>query len=1020
MTLMPTSNLHLDSDLRVPTPAPTDGAYVLDRNWVVIDINDQGLHHLGTDRAGAVGSDMWSLLPGLIGTECEQHYRLAMEERTVQEFVGPSAALQGCWLEVRIFPVPQGLAVHLRDITARVKVEERLRDREQLLSAIFSQSATGLAQVDLEGRFSLVNDAYCELTGYTREELMNLRMQDITHPEDLARNLKQLNEALGGGNRFIIEKRYVKPDGSIVWVANNVAVLRDALDRPIGIVAVTVDRTEARKAEEQLRESEERFRLMADVAPQIIWITDADGRTEFFNKQWSNYTGSAFFPGTAAEVAAQHVHPEDASATVSAFEEARRSGTTFQVEHRIRSKDGDYRWFLVRGEPYRDPQSETTLKWFGASVDIHDRKLAEATTNRLNETLAEQVAVRSAERDRLWNLSQDMLARADYSGMMSAVSPAWTWVLGWNEEELLSRGYATFMHPDDMPATLKAIARMHEDGQPARFENRIATADGGWKHIEWMVAPEPDGLHFIAVGRDLSAAKARETELRAAEQARQEADALYRTYFENTPEALFVLGVDEHDRFFVEEVNPAHEIGVGLKLTDIRGKRVDEILPPDVSRKVMETYRQVIETGQVVQYREIYDLNGEQQHWDTSLVPMRSSAGRIIRIIGSSRNVTRQVVAEETLRQSQKMEAIGSVTGGVAHDFNNLLTPIIGSLDMLARRGDGTEREKRLIDGALQSAERAKTLVQRLLAFARRQPLQSVAVDLHQLVDGMVDLFGATLGPTINVSADVPPGLPPAKADPNQIEMALLNLAVNARDAMPEGGELRVSARCHTISEHQGAELPAGEYVCLAVSDTGIGMDEGTRRRAIEPFFSTKGVGRGTGLGLSMVHGLASQLGGRLAIRSTPGEGTTIELWLPTSAEPTGKRQEPPTASISLGGQGTALLVDDEDLVRASTADMLIDLGWKVVEADSAEAALQVIKTAPAPDLLITDHLMPGMTGAELARCTHAVRPELPVLIVSGFADVDGIAPELPRLTKPFRKDELATSLSRLLGVSKQ
>jgi PAS domain S-box-containing protein len=704
---------------------------------------------------------------------------------------------------------------------------------------------------------------------------------------------------------------------------------------------------------------------------------------------------------------------------MAAFEEARRQHTTFAVEHRIRNHAGDYRWFLVRAEPYCDPQTGLPVKWFGASVDIHDRKLAEASLRRLNETLEEQVAARAAERDRLWNLSQDMLARAEYSGMMSAVSPAWEWVLGWNQAELLSRGYATFMHPDDMPATLAAIGRMGETGRPARFENRIATSDGGWKPIEWTVAPEPGGDSFIAIGRDLSAAKAREAELRIAEQARRDADALYRAYFENTPEALFVISVGEHGDYRVEEINPAHERGVGMKLADIRAKRIEDILPVETARKVIDAYDKVVRTGEIVQYREIFELGGEPQHWDTSLVPMRDASGQITRIMGSSRNMTRQIVAEETLRQTQKMEAIGSLTGGVAHDFNNLLTPIIGSLDMLSRKDEASEREKRLINGALQSAERARTLVQRLLAFARRQPLQPVPIDMRNLVESMVELVRSTLGPGIKVTTDIATDLPPAKAEANQVEMALLNLAVNARDAMPDGGELRITASTTTVPASGASTLSAGDYVCLAVADTGSGMDEQTRQRAIEPFFSTKGVGKGTGLGLSMVHGLAAQLGGELLVESAPSEGTCVRLLLPASTELPGDHQASTGKALPvLPVRGRALLVDDEELVRVSTADMLTDLGWIVVEADSAEAALELMTSPDKPGLLITDHLMPGMSGAQLAQQVRSTNPNLPVLLVSGYAESDGIPSDFPRLNKPFRKDELAASIATLVDSS--
>ncbi len=374
--------------------------------------------------------------------------------------------------------------------------------------------------------------------------------------------------------------------------------------------------------------------------------------------------------------------------------------------------------------------------------------------------------------------------------------------------------------------------------------------------------------------------------------------------------------------------------------------------------------------------------------------------------------------AEEALRQSQKMEAMGQLTGGVAHDFNNLLTPIIGSLDMLARRGVGSDRERRLIDGALQSADRAKTLVQRLLAFARRQPLQPTAVDVAKLVDGMAGLIGSTLGPTIDVRVNLAADLPPAKADPNQLEMALLNLAVNARDAMFGGGELTIAASRESVRSLHASGIRPGHYVRLCVSDTGAGMDDATRARAVEPFFSTKGVGKGTGLGLSMAHGLAAQLGGGLVINSALGRGTTVELWLPLSASVVEDNYRASDVVLLRNGLGKALLVDDEELVRLSTADMLTDLGYEVVEASSAEEALHLIHNGLVPDLLVTDHLMPGMSGAELAREVKAERPALPVLIVSGYAEAEGIDPDVARLTKPFRNAELAASLSALFPAS--
>jgi signal transduction histidine kinase/CheY-like chemotaxis protein len=371
--------------------------------------------------------------------------------------------------------------------------------------------------------------------------------------------------------------------------------------------------------------------------------------------------------------------------------------------------------------------------------------------------------------------------------------------------------------------------------------------------------------------------------------------------------------------------------------------------------------------------------------------------------------------AHEQLRQSQKLEAMGQLTGGVSHDFNNLLTPIIGSLDLLQRHGLGGERERRLIDRALQAADRAQVLVQRLLAFARRQPLQPVPVDIGALVTNMAGLVASTTGPQIEVVVDVGERLSPATADPNQIEMALLNLCVNARDAMPEGGTIRISVSTEAIAHRHCSGLEPGRYVRLSVADTGTGMDRATLAKAVEPFFSTKGVGRGTGLGLSMVHGLAAQLGGALTIQSQPGLGTNVEIWLPTSdasAAPSDATAEGKAERAA----GVVLLVDDEELVRASTADMLRDLGYTVLEANSARAALQRLDDGLRPDVLVTDHLMPGQTGPELARDVRLRFPHIHVLIISGFAELDAVEADLVRLTKPFRQADLARKLAELAG----
>ena len=370
--------------------------------------------------------------------------------------------------------------------------------------------------------------------------------------------------------------------------------------------------------------------------------------------------------------------------------------------------------------------------------------------------------------------------------------------------------------------------------------------------------------------------------------------------------------------------------------------------------------------------------------------------------------------SEEQVRHMQKLESIGELTGGVAHDFNNLLTAVIGNLELLKKRLPQNPSSDRLIDGALQGAQRGAALTQRLLAFARRQSLEPRPVDLAALVRGMTDLLRRSIGPAVELELDLPPALPAVQVDANQIELALLNLAINARDAMADGG--KISIRIHRCATEETADLAAGHYICLTVADTGIGMDADTIKRAIEPFFSTKGIGKGTGLGLSMVHGVAQQLHGALRLLSEPGKGTRAERWLPIATEPA--VATPPEADKPAESRGiTLLLVDDDFLINLSTKALLEDLGHTVIDANSGARALEVLRTEKPIDLMITDYAMPGMTGLQLAEAARALRPDLPILLATGYADLPvGAILDLPRLSKPYHQRQLAEQITALVG----
>jgi len=360
--------------------------------------------------------------------------------------------------------------------------------------------------------------------------------------------------------------------------------------------------------------------------------------------------------------------------------------------------------------------------------------------------------------------------------------------------------------------------------------------------------------------------------------------------------------------------------------------------------------------------------------------------------------------------QGQRMEALGRLTGGVAHDFNNLLTPILGGLDLVRRRVGDDPRLLRQIDAAIASAERARALVSRLLSFARRQTLSQTDIDLAQMLDDLRELLAQAAGTTNRIDIQVSPGVPIIHADRTQLELAILNLAINARDAMPEGGRIRVTASALAVDE--GQELPSGRYAAIAVADEGYGMDKETLRRAIDPFFTTKAADKGTGLGLSMVHGFAAQSGGMLRIESKPGEGTVATILLPagTGAVP---KQERESAAAGTGA-GRLLLVDDEEAVRSATAAMLTEAGYKLMEASSADEALLILKQEEV-DAVLTDYVMPGRSGADLIRELRRTRPGMPILLITGYADAAQDVPsDVGRLAKPYRSAELVEAVNRL------
>ena len=547
---------------------------------------------------------------------------------------------------------------------------------------------------------------------------------------------------------------------------------------------------------------------------------------------------------------------------------------------------------------------------------------------------------------------------------------------------------------------------------------------------------------LVSLARSALRARRRQYEARARLIALRDSEERYRTLFETMDEGFCIIefldGPPGPMSDYVHvQANPAYTANAGVP--DILGKRLREVVSESEADAWAAIYRRVLVTGEAIQFER--ELVETKRHLELSAFRIEPESRRQVAVLFKDASDRKQAenelrVLNETLERRvedavserekaaaqlhevQKLETLGQLTGGGAHDINNLLTPITGALDMLARRHVGNdERATRLIGGAQQSAERARILVSRLLGFARRQSLETRPVDLASLIDGMRDLIASSVGSTITIEVFAESDLLSAVADPNQLELALLNLCVNARDAMPDGGTVTIAARKAGSGLHDIPALPPGDYVVLSVIDTGTGMDEATLARAIEPFYSTKEIGKGTGLGLSMIHGLAAQLGGAFRLSSAVGAGTRAELYLPTTTE-TGKRDQNDNVDlVATLNPMTILLVDDEELVRAGTADMLRNMGHVVHEAAGGMEALDKLGGQTGIDLVITDYLMPGFNGAELAKRIHQQDSRLPVLVVTGYAG-GNLDIGLPQLAKPFRQSDLAKALAELVGAA--
>ncbi|WP_158812722.1 PAS domain S-box protein [Methylocapsa sp. S129] len=1013
-----------------------EGFLALGPDWRFTAFNRAAEEIFGMPRAHVVGRLLWDVSPTVVGAEFERRYRRVMSERIRQDFESYSALQPDRYHEVRAFPLGDGIGVAFRDITHRRKVNQALRDRELELTRVQQIGGIGGLEVDLRNGFrSRRSPEYLHLHGLPASAVNETHEQWVQriHPEDRQWVEKYFLDTVASLEKhYKAEYRIIRPsDGQMRWIRAVAEIERDEEGRALTLIGAHLDISDRKEAERAARESEERLRATTDALPLLISYIDKDRVFRFANKRYE-----AWFDRPVSEIVGRKI----SDVMSAAMYEARRSfvdralaGETVSYEADFARPDGALITEVVH-VPHRD-EAGRVLGMYVVVQDITDRKLAEKA---LGESEARFRSIANSAPVPIW------VSRLD--GRREFVNRAYVDFLGVPLAEALNLDWRKALHPDDLDRILDEQRVGEGSRRPFALEARYRRSDGQWRWLRSESQPRwnPAGEHagFIGVAHDLTASKEAEQELtqlnetlerRIEERTAQliATEALIKTFFRHSSECHAVMVEADEGRFRYEEVNPATLRLYNMTRRQVIGSTVDELFGAENAAEVNGHLTACLRAG--APYR--YERMQGGAVVEAIATPVPQEAGSRRRLVVSARDVTERRHLEQQLRQAQKMEAVGQLTGGVAHDFNNLLTLVIGGLDVIDRQipklpaTDALARIERARGMALQGAERAAALTSRLLAFSRQQALTPQPLDANMLVASVCDLLRRTLGETIALETALAEGLWRAFADSNQLENALLNLALNARDAMPGGGKLTIeTANCfldHGYVALLSEPVAPGQYVMIAVADTGEGMDQATRERAFDPFFTTKEVGKGTGLGLSQVYGFARQSSGHVKIYSEAGEGTTVKIYLPRHLGAVeGVKVDAPVDTTRLVGTESILVVEDEEALRTYTSEILHELGYRVLEAGSGAAALEILDGGDEVDLLLTDVVMPGgLNGRELADEARRKRPGLKVIFMTGYtrnaivhhgrldAGVDLIG-------KPFAFHELAERIRKRLDAA--
>ncbi len=951
------------------------------------------------------------------------------------------------------------------DVTDARAAEAALLQREAQLQAMVDQASAGIARVGLDGSVLSANARFAEIVGLPQDEVVGLSTERVSHPDDVEPTRRALEQALKEGGAQL-EKRYIRPDGSTVWVVISIRALTGPDGGVEGYIAVVVDISGAKAAEAALRESEARFRLMADTAPSPVWLTNTEGEVEFVNAALVDFYGRPA-DEILGHVWREAIHEDDVEGVNAVQAEARPEHLPYGFEARFRRADGVWRWMRIAVNPRFDAH-DAFLGYVGMSFDVTDtREAIEAMARQqrrqsfllaLTDTLRDLTSSDEIMAEVERALGSELKAQRVGYGEVDQERRQVTMSRDWTADVVSAHGQFSL---EDLGAQLISDLAA---GQPIRIAdvtvdprtrdaadmfNRLQTRSlmraplirGGrlraflYAHDSRVREWTDEELELL---QDVADRTWTEIERTRAEAEVRESEERFRAIADTAPVLIWVTNQDRTRAF----VNQAYVTYHGGSYEEARLLDWRAIVHPDDQERVMQESVAGEASGHPFSMEARYRRHDGEYHWLKSFSrPRFGSGGEVVGFVGVAFDVTEAKRAENDLKRinelleervgealaekakaeadlmhAQRMEAVGRLTGGVAHDFNNLLTVVIGALDMMLRSPDDAARQKKLGEAALSAARRGERLTHQLLAFSRRQALRPEPTDLNGLIRESEPLLRRALGEAIEFKLKLRRGGARVSVDPAQFEAALLNLVVNARDALGDRGKVTVQTLTCPVAPGEIAELAPGDYVCVTVSDNGSGMPAEVIERVFEPFFTTKAVGKGTGLGLSQVYGFARQSGGGVRITSTVGRGTEVRLYLPPlGAVQKPEPAEPPAELLAVTAGRRLLLVEDDPGVASVAQELLEGLGLKVWSAENAPQALDLLHKQRF-DIMLTDVVMPGgMTGIELARECARKWPSMRIVLTSGYAgdDVDAALADAPWpfVRKPYSGEQLAAVL---------